>query len=362
MKGHLFHAYVVVIILAILSITASVGWRTYSIRADRYRLAIDRFRTLSREAATLWQTGPFDNAVRELAERLNQRDEFQPVMLRVAALDAEAEYIWAASDRFFPSPYDYHLHAVFPKGTGEFTHTRFARTFDLPDGERRIVTAVFPLFRPGEMFIVFRDALFAAIAVVILTVAVAVYTRSVKREPARTVKDEHVVSPSPEQPTAECPPLLYSGDQLEERLNAELERASFSEQDLAVAIFRFNRGKRGDETYRRNCETLRSFFVFKDLCFEYDTHDAAVLIPNVTLKEALGLIERFQRYYWEQRTIWQDEGADFHCGVTARNARLVDADRILSECGAALRRSAETPGHIVGFQPDPQKYRAYLSA
>jgi GGDEF domain-containing protein len=144
------------------------------------------------------------------------------------------------------------------------------------------------------------------------------------------------------------------------RLTVELERAAFQEQDVSVATFRFSFGSRGDEVYARNAWAILQFFSFEDLCFEYGDREVVVIFPGTTLADALGQLERFQRYYWEERYNWNAPDADLAVGVSARNGRLVEGGRVLGECRTALKRAEKSAGRIMGFQPDPQRYRAEL--
>jgi hypothetical protein len=114
-----------------------------------------------------------------------------------------------------------------------------------------------------------------------------------------------------------------------------------------------------------NAQAILAFFAFSDLCFdggqEGDVQTIVVLLPNTPLSDGLAQVERFQGFYWEERHRWARQDADFACGLSARNGRLVDAERIIRECRAATRRAEGLPGKILGFQPDPQRYREYLS-
>jgi GGDEF domain-containing protein len=50
-------------------------------------------------------------------------------------------------------------------------------------------------------------------------------------------------------------------------------------------------------------------------------------------------------------------------GISARNGRLVSANRLLSEAEKALSRAGSAGGgSIIAFRADPDKYRAALAA
>ena len=375
----LLRVYIVAVVLAFLAIAVSVVWRAGTTRAFQYQQAAESFRELSRETAGLWQTVPLDKAAQTLARRIVVPGKPRPVMVGVSAFDTGFDYLWATDNRFVPAGFDPKYAEGFPEHVGTWNHARFVRTFEVPHGEHRMMTALYPLLPRSSLYEILRDALYAALVVLVVTILVALVALLKGRTaaeagplPERGPAPEPIIpqnQPSARRATPATPATPDAGgsakiqpeERLRERLDAELERAGFSEQDLSVAIIEFTGDARDEAIYREQCEAVRSFFVFKDLCFETEGNALVVLIPNSTLSEALGLMERFQRHFWEQRVLWNREQADFHAGVSARAARLVDADRILGECRAALRQSRNTPGRIVGFQPDPQKYREFLT-
>lgn len=363
MKRWFLRAYVTIAILAMLAVPVSVIWRVHSIREARYVEAADSFRVLSREAASLWQSVPLEDAAPALAHILRGPDRFVPAMVSISAMDDGFDYIWALSDQYIPAGYHTQPHNRFPDHMGSFSHARFVRSFALADGDRRVITALYPLFPARGLYVIFRDGLIGALAVLAVAVLMAVGHRILQPRIAFDSESRPTDASGPAASESAPPPsILVPESFMTERLDAELERAGFSEQDLAVAVIEFNEGSRGDAIDHQNSSAIRSFFSFRDLCFELGADSAVVLIPNTTLHEALGLMERFQRYYWEQRSSWNRESADFFCGVSSRAARLVDAERVLGECHAALRRARDFPGHIMGFQPDPGKYRDFMAA
>lgn len=372
MKRYLIRAYIIVVIFAFLLVSGSLVWRLYSLHQRNYEQAVQSFQVLSRRAAELWQTYPLEEAAAGVAELLTTAGPSRPVYVSVTAVDQIVDYFWASSERFLP----HEPTAPPPRG-----FTSFVRSFALPEGDRRAVTAIYPLLPRVAAFGLFRDALVAAVILLALVVLVTLILYFGRREKppvtngpaARSGQPTQSVHPgSAEQPASPVPAVSPAPSQkpdstlvpeslLVERLDSELERAGFAEQDLTVVVFEFNEGNRGDTADTQNCTAIRSFFTLRDLCFEHGPRGAAVLVPNASLAETIGLVERFQRFYWEQRLEWNRETADFHCGLASRAARLVDAARLLRECEAALRHSKETPGRIVGFQPDPQKYRDFLA-
>ena len=48
-------------------------------------------------------------------------------------------------------------------------------------------------------------------------------------------------------------------------------------------------------------------------------------------------------------------------GLSARNGRLVEAARVLKEAARSLEHARSHPSRVVGFRPDPKKYRQFVS-
>ncbi len=136
---------------------------------------------------------------------------------------------------------------------------------------------------------------------------------------------------------------------LDRRLGLELERSAYNDQDLACLLVRFA-GISGGEAYVTRAKQVLATFQFEDLCFEYDDSTFCVILPNAELPQALRQAQAFRAQH-PQSTI----------GLSSRNGRLVEAHRILMEADRSLRHAEKEPGRIVGFQPDPRKYRQYIT-
>lgn len=394
MNRLLVRLYVVGSIIVFLGITVFFFYDLSETRRENEQRAVAAFDTLADSIVEAWQSQTLTEASSAVVSTLEREEELQPLVLSVYSYDIGIDYLWAVDDRFIRGEIDVGASAPPVISTNDLVHTRFSRSFRLPDEQRRIVTAVYPVLDESSVYPTLRLTLILVLAFVSVVLIVAIVhaiggsptvpSRAKPRatsepkstptaEPTATRKRTATREPS-EQPEPENDLVsveIATGDYqttsglvpeagLLRRITLELERAAFQEQDLSVAIFNFNTGTRGDEEYRRNATAVLAFFSFEDLCFERGDEEIVVLFPGTTLGDALGQIERFQRYYWEERHNWDATDADFVVGVSARNGRLVEGDRVIRECGAALERARTIPGRIMGFQPDPQRYRNYL--
>jgi len=370
MKRALVRVYIWTSVLAILAILGYFFYQVYEIREDTRAVTASRFDELSRRTADLWQNRDVQDAGRRLSRIVDDATGITPLFVSVYQFERGVDYLWAADDRF--------LQRVEGQTTvpsirsNSLLHSRYSRSFQLADGEQRIMTAVYPAIVRDGLFPVLKRTLFASLVLValVLLVAIVSLTARPRKRPAVVVTSH---SESTDASGHERTPIhgpesrkdettgLNPESVLIRRIDLELERAGYHEQDLSVALFEFSRGKKGDEQYHRNARSVLSFFTFEDLCFEYGHRGIVVVFPNTGLSETLKQIERFQQYYWGERQAWDVSDADFLCGVSSRNGRLVEGNRVIGECRTALSRAGSAPGRIVGFQPDPDLYREYLS-
>lgn len=369
MKRALVRAYIWISVVAILSLVGYFFYQAYTVREKTRALTTTSFDDLSQRTADLWQNENLDNAGRRLSRIIADTTGISPLLISVYQFDHGVDYLWAVDDRF--------LQQVDARSTtpiirsNSLIHTRYSRSFQLPGGERRIVTVVYPAIVRDDLFPILKRTLLGFLGFVALVLVVAIISLLAgPPRPRVTPIPARDSQPSPDSVTAPIHSPENRKDEttglnpesvLERRINLELERAGYHEQDLSLALFTFSRGKKGDEQYHLNARSVLSFFTFEDLCFEYGSRGIAVVFPNTSLQETLKQIERFQQYFWSERRAWDNADIDFLCGVSSRNGRLVEGDRVLGECRTALDRASATAGRIIGFQPDPDRYRDYLS-
>ncbi len=369
MKRALLRVYVSFSFLIILAITAYFFYGMYSIRQETREQTATAFRDLSNVAASLWNENEVDRAGTLLSQAIAEMESIAPLFFSVYRLEDGIDYLWTVDDRFLVSVDGTRSEPV--ARSNQILHSRYSRSFQVSDGQRRIVTAVYPAIPGADAYPVLREVLIAFVVLVGFSLVVALASILSRRAP-RTVPLADGPSSEPKPPVATAvhdrraqrdeTTGLNPESVLERRIGLELERAGYHEQDLSVALFEFNSGKRATEQRHLNAQAILSFFTFEDLCFEFGRTGIVVVFPNTSLGETLKQIERFQQYYWNERTSWENREADFLCGVSARNGRLVEGTRVIGECKIALKRASSTSGRIVGFKPDPDKYREYLSS
>lgn len=369
--------YVIGSILFFLTVITVILVGLIQVRQTNETEARRSFETIVANIQSRWRDQPLPEASRGMAE-LFFSDNPYPAFVSVYSFDLGIDYLWARDDRFLGAAGIPDVPVPPVINMNRMVHQQYTRTFTLSNGERRIVTAVFPVLDRESVFPILRNSLVAILAflVLLLAVTLAGIIRSGKSA-APTSADQNgdqatasvgvassigidpsVDVDSPVGAAAGDTSLLVPEDNLRRRLTLELERAAIQEQDISVAMFSFSGGTAPPDTM--NAKLVTSFFGFADLSFRFGRDNIVIVFPSTTLSDTLGQIERFQRYYWEERNRWNAPNGDFSCGVSSRNGRLVSGDRVIGECRAALKRADRSTGKIVGFQPDPQRYRAYL--
>ena len=149
---------------------------------------------------------------------------------------------------------------------------------------------------------------------------------------------------------------------LEERLSNELRRAAAFDEDLVTALIQCGNATEDRLTYIQLAQKLKSHFNFHDLLFEVENDKMAVILPNTDLEQGINELSDFQK------EVYKDSGEklctfDIKIGLSSRNGRLINSDRILKEANAALRKAEhDIETNLVGFRPDPGKFRSFLAS
>src|SRR6056297_725730 len=149
---------------------------------------------------------------------------------------------------------------------------------------------------------------------------------------------------------------------LEERLSNELRRAASFDQDLVTAMIKCRGAVDDRSTYIQLAKKLKEHFTFHDLLFEVQNDKMAVILPSSDLEQGIAELSDFQKELF-QATPDMFCTSDISIGLSSRNGRLINSDRILKEAHAALKRAEkDSETNQVGFRPDPGKFRTFLAS
>jgi GGDEF domain-containing protein len=136
---------------------------------------------------------------------------------------------------------------------------------------------------------------------------------------------------------------------LDRKLGLELERAAYNDQDLSCILIAFDGIGTADE-YVERARNVLDAFQFEDLCFEFGPKSFFVILPNTELPQAIRQAAEFKKRYRASAM-----------GLSARNGRLVESGRVVKEAEGSLGHARKHDSRIVGFRPDPRKYRQFVS-
>lgn len=155
------------------------------------------------------------------------------------------------------------------------------------------------------------------------------------------------------------------------RLSSELERSTYNEEDLVLALLRPSStdAKQDPDTPTvqlnndsRMIDRLYSFIAvehaFKELTFILGDDIIAVIEPNNDLDGGMRRMENLLRKADERAMI---EGGSLHAGLSARTGRLTESPRLFKEAYTALRRAEHRNAPLIAFRPDPDLYRRFLA-
>lgn len=142
-------------------------------------------------------------------------------------------------------------------------------------------------------------------------------------------------------------------DFIEEKLKNELIRSEKEDRDLVVGIIQCD--GLDEDNYIDFADRLKDDLKGSEMEFEYRVEGLAIIAPYSVLDEALTAFEVFTGRE-------QDSFGDINVGISSRNGRTIEENRLFMEAESALRKAVEDPEkNIVGFRSDPDKFREFIS-
>ena len=124
-------------------------------------------------------------------------------------------------------------------------------------------------------------------------------------------------------------------------------------KDLVLAEFKFT-AVPGSDLWKLAGEVANECFTLNDLRFAVSDDKFAVIFPDRDLHEGLALCQNFAKSFsvMSGRNI-------LYAGLSSRNGREMDAERLITETKAALFKCTEEE-NIVALETDPDKYRDFI--
>ncbi len=372
----LVRTYALLSLLFVIALAVFFVARLTAIRDQNVDLASRSFGTIQQRAERVVseaESAAETKALMRPQAELAAAERLEAVVLYT--LEDGVSYLWARSP-------DY-TEGGFTGGSGvprmdynELTQIKLRDTVGTE--QSHVVEALFTVVNREDLYPLLRISLIAVLAVALLATLLAIIgARPRKPEPAPAKASEPAESTRPRSPSADAfesrragreqtpgeneplfgPSGLSREEYLLKRLSLELERAAYNEQDLTLLALEYDGQEPYDEQYLLHARQLLDHFGFEDLAFEKGEH-FVVIFPNTTLREGLSTVERYKKEILDSGPTTELDHP--YAGLSSRNGRLIDGKRLLSEAMVALKKSHDTPGRILGFEPDPEKYRAAL--
>ena len=124
-------------------------------------------------------------------------------------------------------------------------------------------------------------------------------------------------------------------------------------KDLVLAEFKFT-AVPGSDLWKLAGEVANECFTLNDLRFAVSDDKFAVIFPDRDLHEGLALCQNFAKSFsvMSGRNI-------LYAGLSSRNGREMDAERLITETKAALFKCTDEE-NIVALETDPDKNRDFI--
>ncbi|MBR5672600.1 MAG: hypothetical protein IKX02_04080, partial [Spirochaetales bacterium] len=124
-------------------------------------------------------------------------------------------------------------------------------------------------------------------------------------------------------------------------------------KDLVLAEFKFT-STPGSDLWKLAGEVAEECFTLNDLRFAVSDDKFTVIFPDRDLHEGLALCQNFAKSF----SVMSGKNM-LYAGLSSRNGREMDAERLMTETKAALFKCTDEE-NIVALSTDPEKYRDFI--
>ncbi len=124
-------------------------------------------------------------------------------------------------------------------------------------------------------------------------------------------------------------------------------------KDLVLAEFRFT-STPGSDLWKLAGEVAEECFTLNDLRFAVSDDKFTVIFPDRDLHQGLALCQNFAKSF----SVMSGKNM-LYAGLSSRNGREMDAERLKTETKAALFKCTDEE-NIVALETDPDKYRDFI--
>ena len=368
-----FGVTALIAIIAVFSLRIYFERKTYSAKNREQYKELENIIASSYLAKGTFSHSYFSASMRQFIKK-------NPEFLSIVIYSSEGpHYIFAENPDLLAFPTEDHL--LNWDGAPIFIIRPFfeevlSSEISIPTRAGTYLSAVTVILPQNSLFLFIRDTIIAAAGLLVLTIIfIAAYPfmrESTKRmpaapsgpyeaEPLAPLQEKRPQPESKEPSSGLFSPETGLGWQqyLDSRLSFELRRSASYDQDLVLIIFRGKELHRGSDEYIRIAKYLLQHFLFQDMLFEYGQNGFAVILPNTELDEAIKEAETFRDNVCTKHI----SSCIFSAGISSRNGRLINGNRLITEASMALSKAFNDPNNrIIAFRSDPERYRQYIAS
>jgi GGDEF domain-containing protein len=149
---------------------------------------------------------------------------------------------------------------------------------------------------------------------------------------------------------------------LEQRLQAEIDRAAAGDQDISFAALHLDvrPAGAGGPAARAAVSTLLQESFSRDLIFDTGGDSFAVVIPDADVDQAVRSLEAVRKRAVQSPIVGRT--CTVSAGASSRAGRLVEEKTLREEALIALEKATREGGNrVVGFRADPARFRRTLT-
>ena len=174
--------------------------------------------------------------------------------------------------------------------------------------------------------------------------------------PEPIAEPEPLVAEAEEAPKAEHKPTDFGFADIkffDIALTDCLTESISLKKDLVLADFKFTSAPTSDH-WKLAGEVAAECFTLNDLRFAVSDDKFTVIFPDRDLHEGLALCQNFVKSF----SVMSGKNM-LYAGLSSRNGRQMDAERLMTETKAALFKCTDEE-NIVALETDPDKYRDFI--
>lgn len=387
MDKRVFWIFLSVSLAFFLFIVGLTGYRIETARTRNAAAVRERLPAIAGRVAPYAQTpGPLDSPFARRTLRAVFDGEPRLLLMSIHSPADGILYIVGRNRSYLEQP------AVLSSAWHGTPVYRVSRGYELAlsqqigaDPAARTLDCVFVIMGREDLYPVIRDDLYLFLAFLLVTGVLMLIVMSVQADippgVPRGGPSGGSSRPSPGGPREDPqPPAAGSDDggtsltsprtglvwaeHMGTRLDAELERAASSDQDLSFARIRIDEPFADSHlpiVYGEIARILRSSFPLPDCIFESGNDSYSIVLPETDIDAAVKSLDAFRQKVASAPIAGRKRQVSI--GVTSRGGRLLERSDLVEEADISVAKALREGGNqVVGFRADPARFRESLSA